>query len=242
MISAEDLCNTFVEVADTLVADFGLIDFLYNLSQHAATICEAPAAGILLADEHDKLRYVAASNEQVKLVELFQIQNSEGPCFDCFDTGEPVINSDLSKSLERWPEFAPRAIEAGFSSVHAIPMRLREQVIGTLNIFGEDSRLFDVDEVRVVQSLADVASIAILQARSVRRAETLSEQLRKALDSRVVIEQAKGALSRMRAVTPDQAFELIRDFAREHRRRLDDVAEAVVTEPASLPALTQPAR
>lgn len=238
MISNDKLSDVFVEVADTLVDDFDLVDFLHNLTAHAAMICDALAAGILLADSHGDLQYMAASSEQAELVELFQIQRSEGPCFDCFHTREPVTNSDLSSATVRWPNFAPRAIQAGFSSVHAIPMRLRDDVIGTLNIFGSDTGRFDVADVRVVQALADVATIAILQERSIQRAETLTEQLQGALNSRITIEQAKGALSKMRAVDTDQAFTLMRAYARDHRVRLGDVALAVLTDPASVRPLT----
>ncbi len=240
MISTEKLSDVFVEVADTLVDDFDLVDFLHNLTEHAATICDAMAAGILLADQHGHLQYMAASTEQAKLVELFQLQNDEGPCFDCFRTGEPVVNSDLSTATDRWPEFAPRAIDAGFDSVHAIPMRLRNEIIGTLNIFGNDTRRFDEADVRVVQALADVATIAILQERNVHRAETLTEQLQGALNSRVTIEQAKGALANLLKVHPDKAFDLMRAYAREHRQRLGDVAHAVLTDPHSVSALIAP--
>lgn len=238
MISTDKLSDVFVEVADTLVDDFDLIDFLHNLTDHAAAICDALATGILLADQHGTLQYMAASTEQAKLVELFQLQNSEGPCFDCYRTGEPIINSDLSVAEDRWPAFAPRALEAGFGSVHAIPMRLRSQIIGTLNIFGRDNGHFDQADVRIVQALADVATIAILQERNVHRAETLTEQLQGALNSRITVEQAKGVLSTLRGVDTDQAFALMRTHARETRRRLADVATAVLTDPASVPTLT----
>ncbi|MCW2798895.1 MAG: hypothetical protein JWQ70_367 [Aeromicrobium sp.] len=241
MISAEDLADVFVEMADTLVADFGLVEFLYNLSERVAEICEALAVGILLADERGQLQYIAASTEQARLVELFQLQNSEGPCFDCFRERGPVVSTDLSSALQRWPEFAPRALAAGFSSVHAIPMRLREQVIGTVSILGSEIGRYEPADIRIVQALADVATIAIIQARNVERAETMSEQLQWALNSRVTIEQAKGALSGLRDVDIDHAFALMRDFARENRQRLGEVAQTVLTDPASIPALTRPA-
>lgn len=238
MISTERLSDVFVEVADTLVADFDLVDFLHNLTDRAASICDAMAVGILLADQHEDLQFMAASTEQAKLVELFQLQNSEGPCLDCFHSGEPVINSDLATAIERWPVFAPRAIEAGFGSVHAIPMRLRNHVIGTLNIFGSETGRFDDSDVRIVQALADVATIGILQERSVERAETLTEQLQGALNSRIVIEQAKGALSKLRGVDIDEAFALLRDYTRSNHLRLVDVGRAVLTDPASVAGLT----
>jgi GAF domain-containing protein len=240
MISTEKLSDVFVEVADTLVDDFDLVDFLHNLTEHATAICDALAAGILLADQHGDLQYMAASTDEARLVELFQLQNTQGPCFDCFHAGRPIINSDLSAATEQWPVFAPRALQAGFGSVHAIPMRLRDQIIGTLNIFGSSNTQFDEADVRVVQALADVATIAILQERSVQRAETLTEQLQGALNSRVTIEQAKGALGNLRGVDTDQAFALMRTYARTNRQRLGEVAIAVLTDPASVPELTTP--
>lgn len=240
MISAERLSDVFVEVADTLVADFDLVDFLHNLTDRAASICDAMATGILLADQHGDLQFMAASSEQAKLLELFQLQNSEGPCLDCFRTSEPVINSDLKTATDRWPVFAPRAIAAGFGSVHAIPMRLRNEMIGTLNIFGSEGNRFDDADVRIVQALADVATIAILQERSVVRAETLTEQLQGALNSRIIIEQAKGALSKLRGVGIDEAFALLRAYARDNHLRLAEVGRAVLTDPASVPGLSAP--
>jgi len=240
MISAERLSDVFVEVADTLVADFDLVDFLHNLTDRATSICDAMAVGILIADQHDDLQFMAASTEQAKLLELFQLQNSEGPCLDCFHTREPVINSNLVTAVDRWPIFAPRAIAAGFGSVHAIPMRLRNDVIGTLNIFGSDVGQFDDSDVRIVQALADVATIAILQARSVERAETLTEQLQGVLNSRIVIEQAKGALTKLRGVDIDEAFDLLRAYARTNQQRLVDVGRAVLADPAGVPGLTAP--
>ncbi|WP_332642849.1 GAF and ANTAR domain-containing protein [Aeromicrobium sp.] len=238
MISADELSDVFVEVADTLVADFDLVEFLYNLSEHAAAICDATAVGILLADPQGSLQYIAASTEQAGLVELFQLQNSEGPGYDCFQSGEAVVNLDLAHSAERWPEFGALAVRAGFQSVHAIPMRLRAEVVGTLNIFGDEGVRLEATDVRVVQALADVATIAILQSRSVHRAETLSEQLQHALVSRVAVEQAKGALSKLRGVNPDQAFMLMRSFARANQQRLGNVANAVLHDPASISELT----
>jgi GAF domain-containing protein len=240
MISSEKLSAVFVEMADTLVDDFDLVDFLHSLTGHATEIADAMAAGILLADHRGLLRFMAASSDQSRVVELFQIQNSEGPCLDCFQTGTAVINTDLRSAGGRWPVFAPTATDAGFGSVHALPMRLRDQVIGTLNIFGAEGARLDAADVAVVQALADVATIAILQERSVRRAETLTEQLHGALNSRVAIEQAKGALSKMLGVSTEQAFAMMRTHARSHRQRLEDVAQTVLDDPRSIPELTTP--
>jgi GAF domain-containing protein len=230
MISTERISDLFVEVADTLVDEFDVIDFLHNLTVHAAGISGADAAGLMLTDQMGHLRFMAASNPNGETLELFQLQNSEGPCLDCFTTGEPVVNADLAHAADRWPTFAPRAIQLGYQSVHAFPMRLRDHIIGALNLFGSADAFFDAADVRVVQALADVATIALMQERTIRRAEELTEQLQGALTSRVVVEQAKGAVAALRGITPDEAFELLRSRARSSQKRLVDVAQAVLDE------------
>ena len=228
MISTDQLTTVFVEVADTLVDDFDAIDFLHDLAGHAARVSDAEAVGVMLADHHGRLQNVASSNENGKRLELLQLQVEQGPCLDCFASGEPVVNADLATAEVRWPKFAPALRDAGFGSVHAFPMRLRETVIGALNLFGHPETRFTADETRVVQALADIATIAILQERSVTRAEAVTEQLQGALNSRVIIEQAKGALAQLDGTTPSDAFQRLRAEARSSRRRLTDVAAGVL--------------
>ncbi|MEH1098282.1 GAF and ANTAR domain-containing protein [Micromonospora sp. CPCC 205561] len=235
IVSAERMAKIFVEVADTLVDDFDLIDFLHMLTERAADLVSAAAVGLVLADQHGRLEFMAGSNENVKLVELFQLQNHEGPCLEAFQTAVPVINVNLGEAHDRWPRFAPRATAAGFQSVHAFPMRLRTQVIGALNVFGgTKGGDFEDTDVPVVQALADVAAIGLLQERAIRRGELLTEQLQGALNSRVVIEQAKGAVAQAAGVDVDEAFAVIRGYARRHNRKLTEVAHAFVSDPAML--------
>ncbi len=177
MIRIERLADVFVDVADTLVTDFDVIDFLHTVAAHAAEITGTSAAGLMLSDADGRLHYMGASNEEVGLLELFQVQNDEGPCLDCYRTGEAVIEIDLAQDPPRWPAFAPRALATGIRSVHAFPMRVRDRVIGALNVFGADPGSLSADEARVVQALADVATIAILQERALHQAEILTEQL-----------------------------------------------------------------
>ncbi|GAW51632.1 uncharacterized protein PD653_4247 [Nocardioides sp. PD653] len=228
MISVTDLADFFVEVADTLVDEFDVVDFLDNLTAKAAAVSGAAAVGLVLSDHRGRVRFMAASNESGKMLELLQLQNDEGPCLECLTSGVPVINADLAHAADRWPNFAPRALEAGFQSVHAFPMRLRNQVIGALNLFGSEDSRFEDDESRVVQALADVATIAILQERHIIQAETLTEQLQGALNSRIVIEQAKGALAQADGISTSDAFDLLRSRARSTRQRLVDVAQDVL--------------
>jgi GAF domain-containing protein len=238
-VSAERLARVFVEVADTLIDEFDLIDFMHMIAERTADLIGAPAVGLLLADQHGRLEFLAASNENTKLLELFQVQNHEGPCLDAFRTATPIINADLTAAGSRWPRFAPRAAAAGFRSVHAFPLRLRSEVIGALNVFGgQPGSTLDDADVPIVQALADVAAIGLLQQRAIRRGEILTEQLHGALNSRIIIEQAKGATAQAHGVSVDEAFTLIRNYARRTNRRLGDVARAIVTDPTGLPGLT----
>jgi transcriptional regulator with GAF, ATPase, and Fis domain len=221
------LVETFVEVADTLVDDFDVIDFLLTLAGRCVQLLDVDAAGIMLIDQRGHLHAAAASTESARLVELFELQTDVGPCVDCCRTGSPVVNADLDANSERWPRFAEAARSSGFVAVHALPLRLRENVIGALNLFSADSRVLTEDDVRAGQALADVATIGILAQRGLHQAELLAEQLQNALNSRIVIEQAKGVLAERRRISVDEAFTLLRDHARKSNLRLSDVARDV---------------
>jgi transcriptional regulator with GAF, ATPase, and Fis domain len=222
------LSETFVELTDTMVAGFDLIDFLHVLTDRSVQLLDVSAAGLLLADPRGELRVVAASSEAARLLELFQIQSDQGPCLDCFRAGQPVDSGDLAAAGQRWPRFAPAAQQAGFAAVQALPMRLRDQVIGALNLFRASPGALPPADVRVGQALADVATISLLHERSMRHSDTLNEQLQTALNSRVIIEQAKGKLAERLGLDMDQAFSLLRDSARARNRRLSDLAQAFV--------------
>jgi transcriptional regulator with GAF, ATPase, and Fis domain len=227
-MDGELLSDTFVELTDTMVAGFDVIDFLHVLTDRSVQLLDVSAAGLLLADPRGELRVVAASSEAVRLLELFQIQSDQGPCLDCFRSGQPVQAADLAAEAQRWPRFAPAAGQAGFAAVQALPMRLREQVIGALNLFRARPGAFDPAEVRVGQALADVATISLLQERNMRHSDTLNEQLQTALNSRVIIEQAKGKLAERLGLDMEEAFNLLRESARTSNRRLSDLAQAFV--------------
>jgi transcriptional regulator with GAF, ATPase, and Fis domain len=226
-MDSELLSDTFVDLADTMVADFDVIDFLHLLTDRSVTLLAASAAGVVLADPRGSLRVAAASSEAVGLVELFQIQNDQGPCLDCFRTGQPVT-ADLTQPGLPWPRFADAALQAGFRTVEALPMRLRDQVIGALNLFRVIPGTLDPAALRIGQALADVATIGLLHERNMRRSEAVAEQLQGALNSRIVIEQAKGKLAERLTVDMDHAFGLLRDFARNSNQRLTDVARQFV--------------
>jgi transcriptional regulator with GAF, ATPase, and Fis domain len=237
-LPAQRIAEMFVQFADTLVVEFDLIEFLQMVTSRASELVGSAAAGLLLADPQGQLQFMAASDERTELLELFQVQSHEGPCQDCYREAVPILNADLRDAGSRWPQFAPRAVAAGFRSVHAFPLRLRQDVIGALNLFGTDVGQMDPEDVRTVQALADVATIGLLQERAVRRGEVLTEQLQGALNSRVIIEQAKGAIAQMRSCSVDEAFSLLRSYCRNNNLRLSDVAHAVVTEPQRVTGLT----
>jgi len=226
----ERLAQTFVGLADTLVAGYDLMEFLQTLIDRCVELLEVDAAGLLLADSRGSLRLIAASTEQARVVELFQIQNDEGVCLDCYRTGRAVIVSDIrtDEAAQRWPQFAAATREMGFSGVHAIPMRLRDQVIGTLNLFKIAPNGLDPAVVVAATALVDVATIGILQERAVRQQEVVAGQLQRALNSRVVIEQAKGILAERLRITPDEAFLLLRRYARDHNYPLTQLSGDVI--------------
>ena len=226
----ERLAQAFVELADTLVAGYDLMEFLQTLTDRCVELLEVDAAGLLLADSRGTLRLVAASTERARVVELFQIQNDEGPCLDCYRTGLPVIVSDIraDRAAARWPKFAAAAREMGYAGVHAIPMRLRDQVIGTLNLFRTAPDGLTPAVVVAATALVDVATIGILQERAVRQQEVVAGQLQVALNSRVIIEQAKGVLAERLRLTPDEAFVLLRRYARDHNHPLTELSGDVI--------------
>ncbi|MFE6359867.1 GAF and ANTAR domain-containing protein [Streptomyces sp. NPDC057806] len=231
------LAKTFVELADNLVADFDLIDFLRLLTDRCVGMLDASAAGVLLADRDGKLRVMAASDERVRLLELFQLQNDEGPCLECFRTGAAMVVPDLGTATVRWPRFAVAAQRSGFGAVQALPMRLRDEVVGALNLFRTASGPFDPAAAPVAQALADVATISVLQQRTAERSSVLNEQLQTALNSRVLIEQAKGKLAERQGIDMEQAFTALRGYARAHNRRLADVARTLIDGSEPLPGL-----
>jgi GAF domain-containing protein len=221
--------QAFVVLADTMVADYDAIDLLDRLVGFCVDLLPADAAGIVLGDARRELRVVAASSEAAELMELLQLQSDEGPCLDCFQSATPVSIADLTGAAARWPRFVAAVAERGqFRAVHALPLRLRGQAIGALNLFDRQPGSLPEADLALGQALADVATIGILQERAIRRAEVVSEQLQVALTSRVTIEQAKGALSQQLGVSVEVAFERLRSYARSHNRKLAAVAGQIV--------------
>jgi GAF domain-containing protein len=218
------IADAFVELADTLVDDFDLVDFLNTVVERAVDLVGAQAGGIMLSDQRGGMEVMAASSHATRLVELFEIQNEEGPCLDAFRTGRAVTRDSPAEMAASWPAFTPRLAEAGFSSAQAVPMRLRTEVIGALNLFRTAPGALSEAEMKLVQALADVATVGILQQRAVMASSLLAEQLQSALHSRVLIEQAKGIIAERAGTDIDRAFDMIR----RHARRTGTPLQAVV--------------
>lgn len=222
------LAETFVDLADTLVDDYDVVDLLGRLAQACVQLCSVGAVGILLDDQRGNLALVASSTEETRLLELLQIQADQGPCLDCFRTGEPVSCPDLRTASPRWPVFAPAAVMSGFCSVTALPMRLRDATIGTLNLFDSHPRAGLEGDIFLAQAFADIATIGVLQQRSVDQSEQVAEQLQRALTTRVVIEQAKGMVAECNGTSVEESFQALRGYARNHNLKLSTVAGDVV--------------
>jgi transcriptional regulator with GAF, ATPase, and Fis domain len=222
------LARTFVELADTLVDDFDIVELTQMLVERCVELFDATAAGLLLADPDGTLGVLASSSDQLRVVELFEVQAMEGPCLDCYRSGQPVINQDLTEVDRRWPRFLPVALGAGYHSVHALPLRLRHQIIGALNLFRADSGPLDRLDVLAAQALADAAAIAVLQQRALHDAQLLGQQLQLALDSRIVLEQAKGMLAERAQLSVGDAFVHLRSYARNHNQQLTLVCQHVI--------------
>jgi GAF domain-containing protein len=234
------LARTLVELADTLVDDFDVVELLTLLADRCVDVLDVSAAGLMLAAPDGDLRAIASSSEAMHLLELFELQTAEGPCLDAYRTGQPVGSQDLAATDGPWPHFAPHAIEAGFRSAQALPMRLRGTTIGALNLFHTEPGQMPHPDLDAAQAFADIATIAILQHRAGLEAQVVNEQLQLALNSRIIIEQAKGILAERQHLDMAQAFTLLRGYARDHNRRLADIANDVVDGTLAAAALDQP--
>jgi hypothetical protein len=222
------LLETFVTLADTLVAGFDTIDLLQVLVDRCVQLFDATDAGIMLDNGRGELEVIVSTSERSRLIGVLQLGAGEGPCVEAYATGRAVSVSDVSELVDRWPVFAARSAESGYAAVDAVPLRLRDTSLGSLNLFRERTGALSRADTDAVQALADVATISILQERVLRQTDVARDQLQRALDSRVVIEQAKGIVSHTLDVDMDEAFKRLRDHARSQRLRLSDVATAVV--------------
>jgi GAF domain-containing protein len=224
----EKLLATFAKLADTLVADYDVVDLLQTLVDTCQDLLDTAAAGILLAAASGELEVIASTSEASRLVETMQLGAEAGPCIESFHTGQVVSVPDISRAPEEWSRFRDSALEQGFVAVHAIPLRLRDTTIGTLNLLSDTVGELEEFDAIAAQAFADVATIGILHERSLRESTLLAEQLQTALNRRTVIEQAKGVVSYRQQVPMDEAFALIRNYARSHQLPASQVAARLV--------------
>jgi GAF domain-containing protein len=222
------LTAAFVKLADTLIADYDVVDLLHTLLEECMGLLDTQAGGLMLADASGDLQLIASTSEQADFVEIMQLNAGSGPCVECFTTGASVTVTDIDKQGGQCPAFREAALHRGYLSIHAVPMRLRGDILGTMNLFRTDVGELTPGDVAVAQALADVATIGILQERSIRETNLVSEQLQRALDSRILIEQAKGVLSETRSLDMNAAFTALRSYARSHNLSLRAVAAGVV--------------
>jgi transcriptional regulator with GAF, ATPase, and Fis domain len=222
-----EVTRAFVSLATKLARGDDVLELVTELTVDAAKLLDIASAGLLLADVRGVLHLLAASSERTHELETFQLQRAEGPCLDCYTSATPVTVADLTAETDRWPQFAPGAVQAGFRSVHALPLRFGVTTIGTLGLFGTTVGALNDEDQRLGQALADVASVSIIQDRTASSRETLNAQLQSALDSRIAIEQSKGILAQFGSIDMDAAFELLRSYCRDRNERLSAVAKAL---------------
>jgi hypothetical protein len=234
--------SAFVGIAKSLTEGYDVVELYATLTADCVRLLDVASAGLLLADEGGVLHLMAASSERTHDIETFQLQRHEGPCLDCFREGAPVLADDLAAEHDRWPQFVPAALNAGFTSVHALPMRLQDTVLGTLGLFGaEPGRLSD-DDLHLGQALAATASLALVAERNSADKDAINAQLHTALQSRVVLEQAKGLLAQSGDLDMQQAFTVLRRYARDHNLKLSHVAAQAVDRTLAAPAILEHAR
>jgi transcriptional regulator with GAF, ATPase, and Fis domain len=223
-----DIAEAFVSLATTLAEGYDVIDLLSQLTADCARLLDIAAAGLLLADRNGVLHVLAASSEETRQLEILQLQREQGPCLDCFHSRSPIVVESLIREAHRWPQFAEAALNAGFRSVHAIPMRLHDNALGALGLFGTTAGALNDADLRLARAFADVASVALVQGRAAEDQVTVNVQLQRALTSRIILEQAKGILAQVGDLDMNGAFAHLRQYARDHNLRLGDLASAVV--------------
>jgi GAF domain-containing protein len=228
MPNEREVLRALVEVADTFVADYDVVDFLHGLTARCVSLLDVDEAGVMLIDPSKTLRYVASSSEQMRLVELLELQHEEGPCLDAYRAGRVTVSTSSEEAGQRWPQFGSHANAAGFASLAGIPMRLRLDRIGSLNLFSRRPGGLSDEDQDVAQAMADIATIGVLQARAIQDGQVVATQLQTALESRIAIEQAKGVIAEHLGVTVDEGFSLLRSYARRHNTKLTEAARGIV--------------
>jgi GAF domain-containing protein len=219
--------QTLSRFAVVLPVRYDLEAALSELTESVTAVLGLCGSGVTMAEE-GHLRFVTAVSQASRELERNQEEQQAGPCREAYETGVVVRVTDVRKESARWPEFSATATRLSVAGVAGIPMRLADQIIGALNLYSPEPREWSDVDIAVAGVLADVATSYVVNASKLRQQEQLSEQLQEALESRVVIEQAKGITAYKNAVTIDQAYQLMRRHARNNNASLRLVAEAIV--------------
>ena len=228
--------HAVVSLVDSLLDDFDIVELLTQLTERCAQLLDVASSGLLLADPRQQLNLMAATSNKTHELELFQLQSDEGPCLDCYATGAPISVADLGAEADRWPRFVEAATRSGFASVHAVPMRAAGMVLGALGLFGTAVGELNRQDLVVAQTLAHIATVAIVQEHA-PTPDAVLPRLRGALSSRIVVEQAKGFLRVTMGVSVEEAFALLRAYAGTHTVHLSDLARSLISDPASRPEI-----
>jgi len=223
----EKVSTAFVKLADTLVADYDVLDMLHTLAEECVDLLQVDQVGLLLAGPQGDLQVVASTSEESELVEIFQLQAGEGPCIECYHSGSVVTIADIA-ALDKWPAFRQAALRQGFVSVHVVPLRIHDRIIGAMGLFGSTIGDLEREDAVIAQALASVATISLLQERTIRESQIVNDQLQRALNSRIMIEQAKGVIAQVSTVTMDEAFNRLRKHARSAHLTLNDTSQQVI--------------
>jgi GAF domain-containing protein len=227
MINPEPFFEVLTRFSRTLASRYDISDVLYELSDSVVVVLDAAGAGVSLADDDGRLRFATASTDLVNNVEQIQQDTQQGPCHRAYNTNEAVFISDLS-ATDDWPTLRDAALQAGLRSAAGIPMALDGVALGSLNIYDSKIRVWTPDDAAAAQVLADIATGYVAHASELEQARRINEQLQAALDTRVLVEQAKGLLAGERGISLDEAFNLLRRHARSHNAPVRSVAQAVV--------------
>ena len=218
----------FIEVANALASDYDVGEFLHMLVGRCSEALNSDAVSVLLEAQEGTLQLAAATSERMRELEDLEIRLGQGPCVETYRQGAPVSAGDMRKEQDRWPATAPKAMEIGLLAVNAFPLKVDGDSVGAFNVYREAAGALSDEELRLTQAFADVATVGILRDRKVSEAERRAEQLQGALDSRVLIEQAKGVLAERQGISTELAFDMIRRYARNHHRKLRGVCQQII--------------
>jgi GAF domain-containing protein len=222
------LLEVLSDFAHTLAGRFDVSEVLYRLAENVVSILGVAGAGVSVVDDEGRLRPVTWINELTAQLERVEEANQQGPCVDSFLQGVVIRVPRLSEETGHWPEWCAEAKRHGVEAVLGVPLRAGETVIGAMNVYSIEARQWRDDDVQVAQVLTDMAAGYVANASDLEQSRRVTEQLTEALESRIIIEQAKGMLASEYRISVDEAFKVLRSHSRRHGASLRALADAVV--------------